>query len=74
MNTISFFHNHSIVNVDAKVIKSLFLIHDFGVVNVVLKCKYIYIYICHVHLSSKRSIEIICKIELKFVFLSWITA
>ena len=43
MNTISFFHNHSIVNVDAKVIKSLFVIRDFGVVNVVLKCKYIYI-------------------------------
>ena len=46
-----FLHNHSVVNVETKIIKSLFVIHDFGVVNLVLKCKYI----CHDHLWSERS-------------------
>ena len=55
------------MNVEAIIIKSLFVIHDFGAVNVVLKCKYLHIFAMIIYVMNVEAI--VSKMELKFVFL-----
>ena len=55
------------MNVEAIIIKSLFVIHDFGAVNVVLKCKYLHIFAMIIYVMNVEAI--VSNMELKFVFL-----
>ena len=70
------FHNHNVVNVEAKITKSWFVIPDFAVVNVVLKCEYIYIYIFAMTIYVENVVAaFVSTMELKFVFFfRWVTA
>ena len=61
------FHNHDVVNVEAIIIKSLFVIHDFGAVDVVLKCKYLHIFAMIIYVVYV--VAVVFKMELKLVFL-----
>ena len=54
------------MSVEAIIIESLFVIHDFGAVNVVLKCKYLHIFAMIIYIVNVEAV--VSKIELKFVF------
>ena len=60
------FHSHDVVNVEAIIIKSLFVIHDFGAVDVVLKCKYLHIFAMIIYVVNV--VAVVSNMELKFVF------
>ena len=55
------------MNVEAIIIKSLFVIHDFGAVDVVLKCKYLHIFAMIIYVVYV--VAVVFKMELKLVFL-----
>ena len=55
------------MNVEAIIIESLFVIHDFGAVNVVLKCKYLHLFVMIIYIVNVEAV--VFKMELKFVFL-----
>ena len=54
------------MSVEAIIIESLFVIHDFGAVNVVLKCKYLHIFAMIIYIVNVEAV--VSKMELKFVF------
>ena len=54
------------MNVEAIIIKSLFVIHAFGAVDVVLKCKYLHIFAMIIYVVNV--VAVVSKMELKFVF------
>ena len=54
------------MNVEAIIIKSLVVIHDFGAVDVVLKCKYLHIFVMIIYVVNV--VAVVSKMELKFVF------
>ena len=64
---LKIFHNHDVVNVEAIIIKSLVVIHDFRAVDVVLKCKYLHIFAMIIYVVNV--VAVVSKMELKFVFL-----
>ena len=55
------------MNVEAIIIKSLVVIHDFGAVDVVLKCKYLHIFAMIIYVVNV--VAVVSNMELKFVFL-----
>ena len=55
------------MNVEAIIIKSLVVIHDFGAVDVVLKCKYLHIFAMIIYVVNV--VAVVSKMELKSVFL-----